>query len=138
MKETTFEVPGIIVGKQRPRFARRGNKITTYTPAKTENAETKIALFAKQSGVELTESAVSLDIRLFFQVPKSWPNKKREHALEGKIPHTTRPDIDNCIKTIKDALKGIAYGDDSQVIEIHAIKQYSTKSKTIIQIKANQ
>jgi Holliday junction resolvase RusA-like endonuclease len=138
MKEKTFEVPGIIVGKQRPRFARRGNKLITYTPAKTENAEAKIALFAKSAGVELTEGAVSLDIRLFFQVPKSWSNKKRERALEGEIPHTTRPDVDNCIKTIKDALNGIAYQDDSQVVEIHSIKQYSTQNKTIIQIKEIQ
>jgi Holliday junction resolvase RusA-like endonuclease len=75
-----FKVPGKIVGKERPKFARRGNAVITYTPAKTENAETKIALFAKQSGVELTESAVSLDIRLFFQVPKSWSNKKRSFS----------------------------------------------------------
>ena len=49
--------------------------------------------------------------------PKSLPKKV--------VHHIKKPDCDNLIKAAKDALKGICYKDDSQIIEIYAIKKYA-------------
>ena len=38
--------------------------------------------------------------------------------------HTKRPDIDNLAKAVKDALKGIIYKDDSQIVEAHLYKRF--------------
>ena len=64
-----------------------------------------------------------------YSIPKS----KVKAAREGACP-TTRPDIDNLVKSIMDSLNGFAYDDDSQVIELHAWKVYG-EPKTIVAIR---
>ena len=46
--QVMFTVEGTPVGKGRPKFARRGNFVSTYTPTKTRDYETLIAEAAKQ------------------------------------------------------------------------------------------
>ena len=43
-----FTVEGTPVGKGRPKFARRGNFVTAYTPTKTRTYESLIAEAAKK------------------------------------------------------------------------------------------
>jgi Holliday junction resolvase RusA-like endonuclease len=45
--------------------------------------------------------------------------------LRGKERPTKRPDLDNCIKSITDALNGIAYQDDSYIVEVIARKWWA-------------
>lgn len=45
---------------------------------------------------------------------------------QAKIDWPTRPDLDNEIKWVLDALEGIAYHNDSQIVELHATKQYDS------------
>ena len=40
----------------------------------------------------------------------------------GEIPFTTKPDVDNLLKTVLDGLNGVAWEDDSQVTELHGYK----------------
>lgn len=49
--------------------------------------------------------------------PKSLPHRVRHH--------TTKPDLDKLVRSTKDALKGILYSDDSQVVDLHARKVYA-------------
>jgi Holliday junction resolvase RusA-like endonuclease len=53
-------------------------------------------------------------------MPKSW-SKKKKAVMWGK-PHTSKPDIDNLVKAILDALNGVAFNDDSQIWEIQSSK----------------
>jgi Holliday junction resolvase RusA-like endonuclease len=58
-------------------------------------------------------------------VPKSWQSAKKRLAREGKIRPAVKPDIDNLVKAILDALNGgIAYEDDKQIVELTAVKLY--------------
>src|SRR6185312_6076820 len=59
---------------------------------------------------------VLMTVRAVFPIPPSWPAWKREAAADGLIWHTAKPDLDNIIKLVKDALPGIAYDDDAQVV----------------------
>ncbi|HHK41746.1 MAG TPA: RusA family crossover junction endodeoxyribonuclease, partial [Planctomycetaceae bacterium] len=43
-----------------------------------------------------------------------------------RVPHTSRPDLDNLVKSTKDALNGLAWRDDSQVVELSAGKCYAS------------
>lgn len=68
---------------------------------------------------------MSLFVEFYFPVTPSWSNKKKNCALAGELAHTTKPDADNCLKAICDALNGIIWKDDALVIEKHVYKFYS-------------
>jgi len=111
-----FFVDGLPVAQARPRFARLGNHVKAYDPAKSKNWKAYVAMVATSKGVRVQEGALRLSVSFHFLKPKS--AKKRVH-------HTVKPDLDNLVKAIQDALKGIAWKDDSQVVELEAAKYYS-------------
>ena len=109
------------------RAGRNGNR--SYTPAATAKAELDIGWAAKTAmrigGHILYECPVTLSFLAAFPVPASWSKSKKAMALEGKIAHSGKPDIDNILKMI-DGLKGIVWKDDSQVVHIgDCLKCYS-------------
>lgn len=71
-----------------------------------------------------------MHVIFLFDIPKSWSKKKRENTTW----HTSRPDSDNLLKGVKDALNGIAYIDDAQVCYVSAKKQYAEASGIEIEI----
>ena len=60
--------------------------------------------------------------------------KKHQQAVLNQIFPTKKPDTDNIAK-VKDALNGIAFKDDSQVVKETIIKRYAEVPKLIIYIK---
>ena len=66
-----------------------------------------------------------LDIMAFFEVPKSKSKKFKERALLGLERPTKKPDIDNIVKALQDALNGLAYKDDSSIVYLSVAKCYS-------------
>lgn len=77
---------------------------------------------------------VRVKITAFYAIPKSFSKKKTEEAESGKIRPLTKPDIDNVVKIVCDALNKVAYRDDTQVIEVVACKYYGKEPKVVIEI----
>ena len=77
--------------------------------------------------------AVRLSFIFNMPIPKSYSEKKRQ-SLIGKY-HTKRPDTSNMIKFTEDCLTGIAFADDSQVVELKATKRYAIKGSVEIKIE---
>jgi|TARA_R110001583_G_C5413512_1_gene387052 Holliday junction resolvase RusA-like endonuclease len=125
-------VIGEPVSKGRPRFGRG----KTYTPAKTIAAETFIQLCATQKGVpKMMNGPLRLTVTFSMGIPKSWSAKKKEEAELGNIRPTGKPDLDNLIKLVGDSLeKAGVYRNDSQIVEVKAVKKYG-KPQTIIHIE---
>ncbi len=116
-----FDVQTKPVPQARPRFyvRRHGQKniVGAYDPANCKTFKEVIAWHAKaavlRQGIRRPAEG-PISIRLVFQMGRN-----------GKeLYHTKRPDIDNLAKAVKDALKGIVYADDSQIVEAHLYKQY--------------
>lgn len=107
--------------------ARAGAGGRFYTPKKTSNYESIVALHAKQAMKWRAhiDSACVLNLVFHMPIPKSWSQKKRAQAIGGEIRHTSKPDLDNLIKAIKDGLNGIVWVDDAQVVRVVAEKKYS-------------
>lgn len=61
------------------------------------------------------EGGISLSCIFEFPIPDSWSQKKKKLALEGKIDHTSPPDLDNLVKGVADALNKLAWKDDCQI-----------------------
>jgi Holliday junction resolvase RusA-like endonuclease len=138
MKPIQFKIDGPVRGKGRPRF---GNG-RTFTDKKTMTAEAIIATACQSVMTDrkpLT-GALLLSLRIFKAVPKSWSKKKRAEALGGDLLPTSRPDLDNIVKLVADALNGIAYADDAQITELDVKRMYAdteSMSVLILERKAN-
>lgn len=121
-----FTVYGKPQAKQRPRVTRRGYALTPKETVYYENLVK--SEYVRQCG-EMLEGAIKADIKAYFEVPKSTSKKKRAQMLSGEILRTQKPDCDNLAKSILDALNGIAYHDDSQVVELHVSKGYAEQPR---------
>lgn len=134
-----FEVIGTPVAKGRPRVGKFG----TFTPQKTVLYENLVSYTFTQKYplFKPLESELKLKIIVVFEVPKSWSKKKQKEALPctddplSAIGKTTKPDLDNIVKSITDALNGLAYKDDAQITSLLAHKVYGEQAKVIIEIE---
>jgi Holliday junction resolvase RusA-like endonuclease len=124
----TLVIPGKPIGKQRARVVRtRQGKVMSFTPGKTRNQEATIrAIFAdKYPGFEPLEGPVEMEVLVLFAIPKSASKKRAtEMRCQRELP-TKKPDASNVAKLAEDALNGIAYQDDSQIVYLVVLKQYS-------------
>ena len=132
----TFEVEGDPVPKGRPRFARRGQFVQTYTDAKTIDYETHVAMKARQAigASEPLQGALTVFLYLRYGVPTSYSKKRKEACLLG-LEYPKRQDLDNCYKSITDAMNGIVYIDDSQIVEAHITKVYAETAGANIMVQ---
>lgn len=113
-------VPGEPVGKGRGRVGRINGQPRVFTPSKTRRYEELLSICARQAmrGNDLMVGPLQIEIEAWFTMPTSM-HRKREPREE--IWKTTRPDLDNVIKML-DALNGIVWQDDAQVVRIVASK----------------
>ena len=132
-----YTVYGEPVGKGRPRFARRGNFVSTYTPQKTKSYEDEIRMMAKAAmgSNELLDTPVTVAIYIRVGIPKSFSKQKRKDALAGIIKPTKKPDLDNVAKCHLDAIQGIIVFDDKLVVNLHVTKVYAETPAVEVMVK---
>lgn len=122
-------VLGEPVAQGRPRFAKRGSFVTAYDPpqsAKYKNTiQKELQPLIADKDFNPFDGPCSLNLHIYRSIPKSFGRKKQFAAANGEIRPTTRPDTDNYVKGILDALNGIVVKDDSQIVDIVAQKFYS-------------
>jgi Holliday junction resolvase RusA-like endonuclease len=117
----------------RPRFRSihtrsGGSFVSAYTPAHTRKYQDALR-FQAQAAMEDAapyDVPLSVTLRVYLPVPRSFSFKKRQLALDGALRPITRPDLDNYIKQL-DALNGVVWKDDSQIVVIRALKLYSDR-----------
>lgn len=124
-------------GKQRPRMRWiKGRKIT-YTPKQTTEYEKLVrASYTAVSKVFFEkDTPLEISITALFSISKSVSKKLKNSMLKGDILPTKKPDSDNIIKIVLDALNGVCYHDDAQICSIHFKKKYAEIPATKIIIK---
>ena len=126
--QVVFQVDGPPIGKGRPKFARRGNFVSAYTPTKTRDYEDQIREAAKKAmgTSEPLETPVAAFIYITVPIPASYPKKRFKACLEGSERPCKKPDIDNIAKAYLDSMNQVVYKDDTQVISLHVTKVYGT------------
>lgn len=125
-----FEIPGDPVGKGRPRFSRNKytGRVHTRTPQQTVNYENLVKMCYIEQVKDRhfdKDKEIFMNITAYVSIPASASKKKAEAMLHGDILPAKKPDIDNLAKSIMDAVNGIAYYDDKQVVTLHVSKKYS-------------
>ncbi len=106
------------VAQGRPRFSTAGGFMRAYDPAKSKDYKdyVRLAAVSEMKGRVPYDGALALSVRVYRSMPKSFSKKKQTLAEAGKIKPITKPDMDNYIKGIKDALKSVCWKDDSQIV----------------------
>ena len=134
--EMNYVVEGTPVGKGRPKFARRGKFVSTYTPTKTRTYEDTIKVAARQAmTIEPLQTPVTVFVYISVPIPASYSKKRKQACLSGFEKPMKKPDIDNVSKCFLDAMNGIVYVDDVQVISLHMTKVYSTVGMVEVMVK---
>ena len=127
-------IPGQPVPKGRPRFARRGRSVVTYTPQATADAEAWVAECLRRLEVAPLEGPVRLDVVFILRRPDRL--KPARHPA-GLVCAPKRPDVDNLRKLLMDGLSA-AWGDDAQVVDGRAVKVYAERGegpRTVVRIQ---
>lgn len=121
-----FIIPGKAVAQGRPRFTTR-----PYPHAVDPRPSREYKARIQQLAMALPErpdapltGPVMLIVHEYRGVPKSWSKKRRKEALENGYA-VAKPDLDNVVKTVMDALIGVFWADDNQVCFILALKAYA-------------
>lgn len=130
-------VPGDPQGKQRAKTFKRGDFVGAYTPRKTVNYEIYIKeLFVdKYPDFMPLEGPLMLQFTAYVSIPSSTSQKKRLLMLDGAIIPEKKPDVDNILKIIMDALESVAYRRDSQIAIAIASKLYSERPRLELRIE---
>lgn len=134
----SFSIPGEPIAKARARvfFNKRANKVMAFTPTKTASFENFVKLIAADEWPRPPmPGPIVMTIRIYKSTPKGFSKKKVNQAENGDIRPITRPDCDNYLKSISDALNNLVYKDDSQIISVHVHKFYSALPRTEIEIE---
>jgi Holliday junction resolvase RusA-like endonuclease len=129
----TIIINGVAVAKGRARMTRKG---FAYTPAATRKYEAhgRVAAQLAMDGRPPLMCPVKVITLVELPIPASWSRKRSAAAMTGDVRPTSRPDIDNYIKSVMDALNGIVIADDSLVVEIEARKKYGSDPKVVMTV----
>lgn len=135
MEKIHFTVPGEPRGKGRPRL----NKITgaIHTDNETRAYENKIIAFYHQAVRWFRfpdDMFLSVNVTAYLPIPKSYSKAKRAAMAADQIWPSRKPDADNILKVVLDAMNGVAYKDDARVIRCACEKHYGDPPRLEITI----
>lgn len=127
-----FFISGTPVAQSRPRFARRGQFVTTYDAAPSKDYKAYIKMVAAQYMADLKVERFKRDVPLCvrleigLQRPKTKPKRY--------VLPTSKPDCDNICKGALDALESICYEADQQITHVTIQKRYSDRPGVLVMI----
>jgi Holliday junction resolvase RusA-like endonuclease len=133
----TIRLDGEPKGKGRPRISTRNGFARAYTPEPTRNYEAALRMAAQASmaGYKLFEGPVAVIVVAALSIPATMSKGKRLMALSGALHPTKKPDADNIFKCL-DALNGVVWTDDKNIVQADFRKIYSDAPHLTIQVRA--
>lgn len=136
---TIITIPGPAAGKARPRMTKTGH---TYTPRQTRDYEQLVRKCAAAQTTDYYDQGTPLRMSVIagYAIPKSTKKDLYEKMIAGEIRPTKKPDGDNVLKILADALQGDRqpghiYYDDSQIVEMSISKVYQDDPAVIVTIE---
>ena len=146
-----FFVPGLpkpagskkgfaIPNKQRPGKHRVIITDDTGAPGKAWRADCKIYARDAHGGPPL-RGAISAMFIFTLPRPKAhYGTGKNRGKLKGSAPkaHTIRPDTTKLIRAVEDALSGIIWKDDAQIIRQTGVKEYGEIPGVMVSVRCLQ
>ena len=121
------------IAQKQTRFSCRGGFPRAYNPSSKDQELVRWQM-KPYAPLEPLLGPVEVRYSFFMKIPKSTSGIKRRQMLNRKIHHIVKPDLDNLEYLITNAMKGIIYRDDSQIVRKYAEKFYSDTPKVVVQV----
>lgn len=137
MEPIHIVIPGEPVAQGRVRFSTQHGHVRAYDPPKSRAYKLYVCNYVKRQKPTMLTGAICMLAVFYKSVPKSWPKKKRAEALAMELMPMERPDADNYLKALKDALNGVLYKDDSNIILPIPFKAYSDEPRVELFMASN-
>jgi Holliday junction resolvase RusA-like endonuclease len=126
-----FEILGNPIPQKQTQFIRASG--IAYDPSRKERDQ--FLWHAKHyAPSEPLLGPVMVDLSFFFAPPASTSGVKRRQMLNHVIHHIKKPDADNCAYLVTNAMKGVFYHDDAQIIDLCIHKRYAEVPRTVVKI----
>lgn len=142
MGELKLIIPGEPFAQGRPRFSTAGGFVRAYDPKESRNYKAFVKYIANEEtmkqGWKYTTAPIEVSMKAFLKIPASKSKKFKKAAVEGIERPTKKPDIDNIFKAVTDALSGVAYADDKQIVKAVQSKWYAEEPRLEVEIKVVQ
>jgi len=141
MDKVTFRIPGKPCTKGSVRAYRIGQGRPIILPdcSRLQNWSSVAALVAGAHFRTPILDPVEILATFVFHRPKSHYRAGRNRDTlrdDAPIYHAQRPDIDKCARALLDALTGVAYRDDAQVVRLALCKQWSgIQDETVVTVR---
>lgn len=125
MPTTKILIPAEPVSQGRPRFARIGTHVAAYDPPASKQYKALVAQYARHQWQALPlDGPVRLRVVFYRPLQKSLTQAQRRRRMAGWERPIVKPDLDNYFKAVTDALKGICWKDDNQIVQVYMAKRY--------------
>ncbi len=128
-----FEIHTTPVPQKQTRFAFRHGRGIGIDPSK-QDKETIQWHIRPYAPAEPYQGPVQLDITFYMPIPKGTPKLKTKQMINQTMYPIKRPDIDNLSYLVVNAMKGIIYEDDSQIVDLNLHKRYGETPKTVVKV----
>lgn len=133
-KSIVFEIKGNPKALKRHRVVRHGSHLASYDPSKKDK-EVFAMRCKRHAPEEPFDFPVGIDIQFWLKRPKThYRTGKYSDRIKRTAPyfHIIRPDIDNLVKFVADALTGLFWVDDSIICDLNIVKRYAEEPRTHI------
>jgi len=130
MSRLWFTVPGEPRGWARART--QGKRF--FTDGKTASEKQAVAAWAMEAGAKIIEGPIDVKLTAYLRIPQYVSKKRRENMMAGIERPTKKPDADNLAKLALDALNGVCWKDDVQVVDLTVRKFWSYEPRLVVEI----
>lgn len=130
-----FIILGEPKAKARPRFTvnSKGQRGKIYTAKDTISYEKLVRKEYTEQYPTLPpvppKIPLKMEIDTYHKIPKNVSKETKQRMESCQIRPTKKPDVDNLAKIIADSLNGVAYHDDSQIVDLEIRKFYSNSPR---------
>lgn len=133
-----MRVAGNATGKARQRFDPRTRR--AYSPPSNIIAEDDVRAVWREAGEPRIEDDTAIHIEVVIVVPRPNSHFKQNGELTAlgqrhPIPRNKKPDLDNALKLVMDALNSRAYKDDVQIAKASVERCWGDWPETTIRLK---
>lgn len=134
MKFFVAAIPGV-KGNSKRVVKKGGRPSLIGDPLARKRERELVALLAEFRPSAPLDGPLRLDVTFVMPIPSSFPKWKRAAALAGDVYPTRRPDRGNILKLVEDAMEGVFYRDDAQIVRGEVRKAYGDAPGYLIELE---